>query len=513
LRQTLAPELSDDEVEVDAVFVNQLLPYPGQLISDGTNRITRVYQIYAKSWDVRMLHRGAKYSDLTASFDIKGRLVLLYIRQPRNDANLAPSSPQDILPSATQWASELFNVDVSRIQPIEMHPALSDRNGIVSTKIPIVFPYSKEAPFVGWRLPGILGTQQYIVISANHGRLLAAANALNDSLDWPLPPTPAARFLELEQSSDSFRAIFIGGDLAGLVALLAIILWLQRRLYQQTAAAMLIISVIGALALSYFVCDLWLQFAHAGSLATTLTVLAAFFVFLLLIYSILSTSQSYLLRTLPTAVMTFLNLLRQPFKEQSVGFSIVRGLALGSSFLAVHTVALWLLSHAKLGAPSAMWLFPIERNQDVLSGVCSGVLATIVSGWLLLAFPVSLLKRTGLKVGTQFALIAMLWGVSAATLPGASVNPVWSLYIFAGLQGLFFAFVFLRWDFLTCLTAIFTVEAWLVCYPTYRIFANVDGLYYACGLLPWVALSTLGVLIALGPKIHAGWQRLKVIFN
>jgi hypothetical protein len=156
-----------------------------------------------------------------------------------------------------------------------------------------------------------------------------------------------------------------------------------------------------------------------------------------------------------------------------------------------------------------MWfgLAPYIDTQDyALSYVLLAVTTTIIAVWLLLAFPLSLSQRMRTGVYTQLIFVGIVWIAATATLPGASAHPTWLLYLFAGLQGTFFAFIILNWDWLSCAMAIFTAEVWLLNYPTYRIFAKIDGLHYGLGLLPWCVVVMASILIALRSRILATWR-------
>ena len=88
-----------------------------------------------------------------------------------------------------------------------------------------------------------------------------------------------------------------------------------------------------------------------------------------------------------------------------------------------------------------------------------------------------------------------------------------SLLLFAGLQGLFFAWILYRYDFLTVVAAIFTVETWLVVYPIYVIFRRVEWLQSALALLPWYLLLLLGLTIYFRPQLVAARQRAAAVFE
>jgi FtsH-binding integral membrane protein len=116
--------------------------------------------------------------------------------------------------------------------------------------------------------------------------------------------------------------------------------------------------------------------------------------------------------------------------------------------------------------------------------------------------------RAGLLVA-----VTVLWLLTAFSIPGAGGFPMFPLYLFAGLQGLFFAWIFLRYDLVACFAAMFTVATWLFCYPLYRVFGHVDFWPYSLVLAPWLLLVSVGSLIWLRPDLAAGWRRVTAAFE
>jgi serine/threonine protein kinase len=495
------PELTDSEATARAEFVNQLSEYPGTRLSLGLEKMQEQYQALAKSWNVRVFHPGRDIYSARLEYDIRGRLIDAVLNQPLRGPEVRPSTPEEIIEFSQHCAKDLFGMDVSAIQPVEKHTS-EEMNRTFSVRSPpwLWFNVAKGVPNVAWTLPSDPpGTLKYLIIAADRGRLYSASIARDPAFNY-------GTALEMEAYR---RACLLGISFVTLFALLAVCLSVVRRLYLHTDPAVLAISALIAISLPPY----FLGRVNPGD-SFWIELLVAFGVLLGISYLALASPHDYFVRTFPALAKSFLHLLRLRLTEQTIGFSILRGCALGWLFLIGQTVTLWVLGKSRLGAPSASWLaFFVNNQTDVLSYVLLAVSASIIAAWLLLALPLSLLHRMGASVRTRLVSVGLLWTAAAATLPGASVHPFWLIYIFAPLQGALLAFILLNWDWLTCATAIFTVEAWLIIYPAYRIFSQIDGLKYALGLLPWIAVFMLGMIIPLRPWILASWRRLKVILE
>jgi hypothetical protein len=500
------PELSDGGATATPIFMYQLADGAAWPFSAGLENLPGGGRLLARSWTVSVPRQGAISARL--EYDAGGNLVDVQLNQPPGDSGVKASTPEEIVGFSAHCLKDLLGLDVSGIPRAEEHTAEEMSRGgfvprIVGSRLPGV-------PNVAWSLPGeIPGTKKQIVVSANRGRLYGATLIRtlmngNTTTWWEMA-------LEMERY---LRASEFGLAFLGMFALLAVFLSIVRRLYLQTVLGVLVVSAINAFAIAYFTLELWLRPENWGGWVAV-PALAVFALALIICYLVISCGQDYFVRTFPVLSKSLLTVLRLRLTEPAGGFSILRGCALGALFLMGHLLTLWVLAKFKIGVPSTMWVsISIGSAMDMLpTAVLLGVLSTIVAAWLLLALPLSLLHRMGTKVTTQVISVAILWSAATATLPGASVHPYWLLFIFAGLQGAFFGFVILKWDWLTCLAATFTVLTWLTSYPIYHIFAKIDGLYYSLSLLPWLAVVMLGVIIAVRPQILASWHRLKVILN
>lgn len=127
--------------------------------------------------------------------------------------------------------------------------------------------------------------------------------------------------------------------------------------------------------------------------------------------------------------------------------------------------------------------------------------------------PLSLLRGATARPARLLGALAALWALVASPLVGAGAFPVLPLYLFAALQGLFFAWVFLRFDMLTCLMAVFTVETGLLGYAVYRVFGAAEPWTHGWGLLLWFAVVVIGSAIWFRPQLAAARRRLAAVFE
>ena len=208
--------------------------------------------------------------------------------------------------------------------------------------------------------------------------------------------------------------------------------------------------------------------------------------------------------------------------------ALLRGLALGGACLGLQPPGAAPRHGVRLGLPKLVWLSVLDggglvdplgpvylmaRCVSTLFGPGFALVSAALGAWWLVAFPAALAARASRHKSLPVIVPAVLWILMAFTLPGASVVPLPALLLFAALQGLAFAFILYRWDFLTMLVAMFTFETWVLAYPIYSIFREVEPLKAASGLLPWYLLLLFAALVGLRPQLAAGWRRVAAVFE
>ena len=145
--------------------------------------------------------------------------------------------------------------------------------------------------------------------------------------------------------------------------------------------------------------------------------------------------------------------------------------------------------------------------------VLLGFSVAIFAAWLLVALPIALLRRVTKQTTILLMAVALLWMAAAFSLPGAAAFPLLPLYFFAGLQGICFAWILLRYDLLTCFQAMLTVTTWLLCFPLLRIFWRVEFWSYVWGMVPWLLFTLMGVVLWFRPELVAWRRRTAAVFE
>lgn len=299
--------------------------------------------------------------------------------------------------------------------------------------------------------------------------------------------------------------------LLGLGALLLILFFL-RRLYHRTSPSALWTAAWGTLASVWY---LWGELPK-GSELTALALAAP--AGLLLAYAFIRVPEQYLATSLPLQAATWLSLPKQGLRAQAAGLSLWRGCAWGFCYLTLHTVLLLLLGQTKVGAANVDWLSLISFFRTttwtwVPAGISTAVLGTIAAGWCFLALPAAIAHRA--RPGRTMVLLipAVFCLLTASSLPGAEAVPTFPLYLFAGLQGLFFAWLLWQFDFLTAVAAIFTVETWMLAYPVYVVFYRANWPGAAAGMLPWFVMLLAGLTLYFRRDLGDAGRRLAAIFQ
>ena len=209
-------------------------------------------------------------------------------------------------------------------------------------------------------------------------------------------------------------------------------------------------------------------------------------------------------------------LIREKLRAQAPGLAILRGVCLGFLYLGFHSALLLILGFGKLAGPDLSWVAVLSAQVKpfpMQTSLCLAIVATIAIGWCLIAFPAALASRVSPRPLVQAAILSSLWLVTVVSLPGASALPIFPLFLFAGLQGMFFSLMLYHYDFLTVIAAIFTVETWLVVYPLYCVFHIIEFANSTMAMLPWFLMLLLGLTIYFRSLLVAAYQRAVAVFE
>ncbi len=296
-----------------------------------------------------------------------------------------------------------------------------------------------------------------------------------------------------------------------LIALLLMMLFVVRRLHSQTSTPAIFLATCAAFA----ILGLGIYTPASENIST---LPAAAVVAFLAAYILLRTAESYLSLSLPSRLASLRMLFRERLKARSAGLAILRGCCLGAAYLAVHTAIIGLLGLYGKAGPDTFWLmFTVEllrvsENGLNLIAVSLAVLGSILLAWCFLVFPAALAWRTRPNAAAVIAVPTIVWLIGTLSLPGASAFPLFPQFLIAGLQGALFAWILYRFDALTVMAAMFTVEMWLLIYPMFVLLRDVETSAWLT-TLPWFVIVIAGLTIYLRPRITAAGRAVAEVMG
>jgi serine/threonine protein kinase len=257
---------------------------------------------------------------------------------------------------------------------------------------------------------------------------------------------------------------------------------------------------------------------------------AALFVGLVALgYCALTAIEYYMRRNDPARLRTFSGFLNPPWTFAPAGLAVLRGLFLGQMFTGAFVTLLFLAGSLRLAFPDPWMLlsnipgsgwpyffFEAFTPDALLTGLRSSTmifLEAIFLPLLLLAFPTALLRRVTSRPGVSLALAILLWLGAAYCPSGSYTTPVSSLYLGMAILGLFLSAVYMRWDLLTTMAAIFALETWLFGYAVYQMFRSLDSILYALPLILWSTMALFGFALYFQSQLMTAWRRLVAVFE
>jgi len=463
------------------------------------------------SWEVHVTQGADRFFQVV--FDFQGIPKQVDLGRYVKGAEASPPSQEQVLPHAVRFAEETFGVKVAGAQPTsydyESSPAAGRGWRTAGEPEHKLYAWSPATRPVEWRLPTEKPKRLRLV------RIWATVDGVRGGENYtiseePIRPRPFSR-----HERGWLRGTFAGVTVVGLIGLFCVILFIWRGLHRHSFPGLRVVSLAGALASVGVASGMnALPRDHGWLYAALLSVLGW-----LLFYAVIGVVHYYASRRVAAQLTTFLKLVREPIRATTAGLSLLRGVLLGVCCLAGHTALLLVLGRFRLAATGTLLATtPLAMGAEIrvdlwfLGPVSLSVLGTLVGAWVLVALPAALLRPVT-RAATLVAGIDALWLATAFAVPGASAFPVLPLYLFAGLQGLLFAWVFLRYDLVTCVSAMFTVATWLFCYPLYRMFGRVEFWPHSLVLGPWFVMVLLGLLLWFRPELVAGWRRLVAVFE
>ncbi len=436
--------------------------------------------------------------------------------EPFGNADTNHATVQEALPLARQVAEELFNAPVAALVPTPYTYKPEQRRWMAEGGAGVSSSY--QGTPVHWILPGGK-TEVLIVIS--RGKMALA--------EWTFRYPGTYYSPETELAQERWRsAASIGTPMLGAACLLALFLFVARRLDRQKPRLARAAALFPALLTASLACFFVLQESRTFGfeLGSLLLPLAGFVFAFLASYPLFSVPEYYLGKALPTHLRSASDLLSNGLGAQPAGLAAIRGVLLGAAYLGLHLGLLLIFGNLKWGAAqtgsygtgtyglttSLLYNDPGSGLGQVLF-ILLGFSVAIFATWLLVALPIGLLRRVTKRTPILLMAVALLWMAMAFSLPGAFAFPVLPLYLFAGLQGICFAWILLRYDLLTCFQAMLTVTAWLFCFPLLRIFMKVEFWTYVWVMVPWLLFTLLGVVLWFRPELVAWRRRTAAVFE
>jgi serine/threonine protein kinase/class 3 adenylate cyclase len=245
-------------------------------------------------------------------------------------------------------------------------------------------------------------------------------------------------------------------------------------------------------------------------------------------YCVLTAVEYYMKRSDPGRLRTFAELLKPPWSYAPAGLALIRGLFLGLLFAAAYVALLALAGHLRLAFPdpemlvlnlAGRWSFssvegsPADGQLVALRSITVILVEALILGWVLIAFPAALLRRVTARPGAMVSLTILLWLGTGYCPAGMSTTPVASFYLGLALLALSLSLVYLRWDLLTALVTIFTLESWLFGYAVLKLFHSLDSVLYSIPLLLWFAFAVLAFAVAFRVQLTAAYRRVAAVFE
>jgi hypothetical protein len=314
--------------------------------------------------------------------------------------------------------------------------------------------------------------------------------------------------------------------LAPLLAIFLLGLFLARRIFRQPrcVANLWVAALMGSgLATAWTaVPPPSSSYGPGGTVLKLISPLLFFCVAFLFLYAVLQTLLYYVRTRFPEQVGSFLSLFREHVFARGSGLAFLRGLLGGLVFSGGWMVVVSLSGLRGNALPGVIWWLSLLSEASGVGGpnllgarIFPIMLAgeVLLAAWLLVAFPLSLLARVTRNSRVLLAALAAFWMALGFSLAGAAVFPTLPYYIFVALQAVFFGAVFLRYDLLTTLSAVFTVEICLLVFPFVVIFQHIDPLPYLIPIGAWFMLPAVAASLYFRPQLVASYRRLAAVFE
>jgi class 3 adenylate cyclase len=470
----------------------------------------------SSGWSVYSFSKGR--NSQSVSLDTEGKVTGLYFGW----AGMATSPPErrnpdELLPMALQYAHDIFGIDFSAVPSRKntydekLHGWVTRDGGWTTRDDTILFGVGIP---IEWQLPG--KSREEIKVF----RIWLVGDRLRQANSWSIPtnartsaPNNPYWFNVWWTGSRRFKPLEGGFVIGCGIVVLALLMATVRRFYSPTVGSILVAGLpVAALAFAV----VWAEIPDKLKDADGPPLLMLLILLLLVVpYALMWLSRQFAMRTFADRLLTY-PMQSKWHLSSSAGFGVLRGTAIGCAYVALHATLLYFLGERRLAVTATTWFVgDALRTHDTahLWALAVPVVVAVLVPWLLIAFPVTLAYRATRRTGLVLASVAAFWCILTVGLPGAGAFPLLPMYAFICAQAVVFSLIFLRFDLLTCMAAVLTVETWLVAYPYYRVWGDLKPAHFLAAFLPWALLLCFGVILPLRKHLSLFGQRLRAVFE
>jgi predicted Ser/Thr protein kinase len=347
--------------------------------------------------------------------------------------------------------------------------------------------------------------------------------------DLPVPP---------------IRYIFVGP----VVGLLVLLLFFARKIYRDARCYpnLLLATVAGFAVLKASMPHVSDSFVLVNASA----VAARFLVALLITYALLNTAIHYVSNRCPELIDNYPRSLGK-FLPRILGLQLMRGILCGTLFASIWMMLVAVSERVGVAGGTLFWfqlvtynvtagagyndafvsmqhvvftyltgkVFPTEMPRlfglQVLGETLPSLLVveTLLVPSLLIALPLALTTKLAQGHFARLSVLAVLWVVLGFTLAGAMTFPSPAFYFFGAIQAISLGYIFLRYGFISTMSAVFTVEIMLLALPLLVAVRYRDPLPFAAMISAWLLILLAACLLYFRSHLRAAYKRVVDVFD
>jgi predicted Ser/Thr protein kinase len=483
---TVAPERK--QIKLDASYTGGWFG----MLDSGDAREFPVWEVFASEPNERAY----------VAFERSGKIHELDLHLTAPDDARVP--PADVQSEAAKDAQEVFGTNVSLLKQV---PYRFDA-GLSRWVADGYFAYEpRKGTPVAWQLPDQGPFRCALVLFMQPGKLLGGGVVYLARKDIPSPSYSSTRRL----LNNLLYFAMLGSCLlaAGLL-----LMFFVKGLYRSTQIPVLVVVTLIAFAAAD------MMVAQSKVRPSVVPAIIGFVVGLVLSYMLLAVAYYYAQNALPVQTRSFSESLTSIGPPQYAGLGLLRGIWIGFAYLACHSLILIGLRHWNILAAGTanlvVYAYDLPRAIHVPTGLwpLTFIYApVVVSVFIFTALPAALSQRASNRTTTGVVVTGFVWMVTgSAALLGATTNELLPTLLLSALQGALFGFLLLRFDLLTCLAAVLTVETALIGYSIHRVFI-IDSWEYSAGVVCFLLVAGSALLIYVWPHLVAFFRRVQAIMK